>query len=103
MSRVLKSHIQKDLERRFQGVEGYILVDFRGLDSAQAYDLRKSLRTAGLRMNVVPNRLALRVLDRWEGKKPEFRALFRGPTAVVFGEDGPLTASRVVAQCSDKA
>lgn len=102
MSRQLKNHIQRDLKRRFGSVDGYILVDYRGLNSTQSYDLRKTLLGVGIRMNVVPNRLALRILDRWEGKRPEFRQFFRGPTAVLYGTDGPLAASRAVVQWKRK-
>jgi len=97
MSKQLKDHIAQDLKRRFHGLDDYILVDFRGLNSAQSYDLRRTLHGAGVRMNVVPSRLALRVLDRWGGRRAEFGALFRGPTAVVFGSGGAVAASKAVA------
>ncbi|MGH9362918.1 MAG: 50S ribosomal protein L10 [Thermoanaerobaculia bacterium] len=102
MSKLLKQHISNDLKRRFEKVESYILVDYRGLDSAQSFDLRRALNGAGVRMSVVPNRLAVRILDRWAGRRKEFRSLFRGPTALVYGADGALAASRVVAQWKKK-
>jgi large subunit ribosomal protein L10 len=102
MSKLLKERITQDLQRRLGELDGYILVDFRGLNSAQSYDLRRALHQAGVQMSVVPNRLALRILDRWEGRQGEFRGFFRGPTALVYGEDGPLSASRVVSQWKKK-
>ena len=102
MSKNLKVLITKDLETRFKSLQSYVLVDFRGLDSAQSYDLRRTLHGAGVRMNVVPNRLAVRVLDRWEGKEDRFKAFFRGPTAVVFGTDGAVTASKLIVQWKKK-
>lgn len=96
MSKQLKKHITNDLERRFNSVSSYVIVDYRGLDSAQTYELRKTLHDSGARMTVVPNRLALKVLDRWEGRNAGFRDLFRGPTAIVSGKDGAVGASKAV-------
>lgn len=102
MSKQLKQVVVKDIEKRLKPVESYLLVDFRGLNSAQSFDLRRTLNEAKVRMRVVPNRLAVRVLDRWEGGKPEFKDLFKGPTAILYGTDGAITASRVVAQWKKK-
>lgn len=102
MSKQLKQYITEDLKRRYESLENYILVDFRGLNSAQSFDLRCRLREAGMSMQVVPNRLAFRILDRWEGKREEFRELFRGPTAIIYNESGDdagtLAASRIITQ-----
>ncbi len=95
MSKSLKKNVSEDLKKRLGALESYLLVDFRGLNSAQSYELRRILHEAGVRMNVVPNRMALRILDRWEGKRAEFREFFRGPTAVLHGEGGALGASRI--------
>jgi len=102
MSKLLKKHITEDLKRRLDKLEGYVLVDFRGLNSAQSYDLRRTLNGVGIRMSVVPNRLAVRILDRWQGKRAEFRGFFRGPTALVYGPDGAISASKTVAQWKKK-
>jgi large subunit ribosomal protein L10 len=102
MSKLLKKHITEDLKRRLEKLEGYVLVDFRGLNSAQSYDLRRTLNGVGIRMSVVPNRLAVRILDRWQGKRAEFREFFRGPTALVYGPDGAISASKTVAQWKKK-
>ncbi len=97
MPNLLKNQVSQDLKRRLGALDGYVVVDYRGLDSAQTFDLRHALNTAKIRMAVVPNRLAVRVLDRWDGKNKEFRDFFRGPTALVYGDDGALSASKVIA------
>ncbi len=102
MSKQLKQHITNDLKKRIGLLASYILVDYRGLNSAQSFDLRRVLHEAKVRMNVVPNRLALRILDRWKGAREEFRKFFRGPTAILFGDDGAVSASRVVMQWRKK-
>jgi large subunit ribosomal protein L10 len=96
MSKQLKNFVTEDLKKRFQALDSYILVDYRGLNSAQSFELRRLLHEAGTRMTVVPNRLAVRILDRWKGKKGEFRDLFRGPTAILYARDGAVSASKAV-------
>jgi large subunit ribosomal protein L10 len=102
MSKALKKHINDSLQKRFGEIDSYVLVDYQGLDSARCYDLRRSLNEAKTRMTVVPNRLAVRILDRWEGKKDNFKKLFRGPTALVYAPDGAIGASRLVMQWKKK-
>jgi large subunit ribosomal protein L10 len=102
MSKDLKLLINRHLERKIGSLQSYIVVDYKGLNSAQSSNLRRVLNESGVRMNVVPNRLAARILDRWEGKKADFRKFFRGPTALLFGNDGAITASKVIAQWKRK-
>jgi len=102
MSKELKKLVTDHLQKRFEALDSYVVVDYRGLNSAQSFDLRRSLHETGTRMAVVPNRLALRILDRWEGKKDDFRAFFKGPTAVLYGKDGAISASKAVMQWKKK-
>jgi large subunit ribosomal protein L10 len=94
MARQLKEYLTRDLEATLPPEAGFVAVDYRGLNSAETVDLRKSLRQAGGRMRVVPNRLATRLLapslgDRAaNGQADLLRAIFRGPTAVVLGTGG---------------
>jgi large subunit ribosomal protein L10 len=101
MAKELKEIICKDLESRFSGVDGCVLVNYRGLNSEQTQDLRSSLRQDGVTMSVVQNRLARRVFAD-QGMAEEFRDLLVGPTAVLVGEDGALTASRLIVQWRQK-
>jgi len=102
MSKDLKVLITGDLEKKFKALQSYVLVDYRGLNSAQSFDLRKTLHGSGISMSVVPNRLAVRVLDQWSGKQDAFKTFFRGPTALVFGTDGAISASKVLYQWKKK-
>ena len=61
MARELKEIICEELRSRFKQLDGCVLIDHRGLDSEHTDDLRRAVRETGLRMNVVPNRLARRV------------------------------------------
>jgi len=96
MARELKELIVSDFERRFGGLRGCVLIDFKGLDSEKTADLRRELRREGVRMAVVQNRLVRRTLSGRDGIPESFLDLLQGPTALVYGEDGALSASKVI-------
>ena len=101
MSKELKQLLQDEFARRFDGVDGCVLIDYHGLDSEKTQNLRSHLRSVGVRMSVVQNRLARRVFAEME--IPEsFGDLLRGPVAVLIGEDGAVTASKQVVEWSKK-
>ena len=92
MARELKNMICDDLKQIFDGFEGCVLIDYRGLNSEQTASLRSSLRENGVQMNVVRNRLAKRVFVEM-GAPEDFCDLIQGPTAVLFGGDGGTFAA----------
>jgi len=101
MAKELKIIIAKQIEKTVGNLDGCVLIDYRGLTSAQTQDLRASLRRSSVLMNVVPNRLARRVFTE-HGAPPEFQSLLQGPTAVLFGNDGVLTTSKSIVQWRKK-
>ena len=101
MAKELKTIIYKHLEQRFGDLDGCVLVDFRGLNSEQTQDLRGVLRKSGVLFNVVQNRLARRLFKE-KGAPEDFQALFKGPTAILFGSDGAVTASKAITQWHKK-
>ena len=101
MAKELKTIILGQIERRFGDLDGCVLIDYRGLDSEQTQDLRASLRKNGIVMNVVQNRLAKRIFAE-RGAPPEFGALLKGPTAILFGGDGAIVASKTIVQWRKK-
>ena len=101
MSKELKKIICEDLASRLTQLDGCVLIDYRGLDSEKTYDLRCTLREKGVQMNVVPNRLARRVLLEL-GAPRDFCELFQGPTAILFGGDGAFVASKSIASWRKK-
>jgi large subunit ribosomal protein L10 len=102
MAKELKRIVLREFERRFGDMDGCVLIDYRGLDSAQTVDLRSTLRESGVFMRVVQNRLARRAFSARGDVPPEFEALFKGPTALVFGEDGALSASKLLVRWQKK-
>jgi large subunit ribosomal protein L10 len=96
MARKLKDLIVADFQRRFTGVRGGVLVDFAGLNSEQTANLRRELRQSGVRMQVLQNRLAIRSFKTGSGAPEAFFRQLKGPSALLYGEDGALTASKVI-------
>ena len=102
MARELKNLMDADFRRQFSGLDSCVLVDYNGLNSEQTASLRSDLRGHDIRMRVVHNRLFKRVFADTEVPE-DFRALFRGPTAVLYGaEDGAVSASKYVVEWSKK-
>jgi large subunit ribosomal protein L10 len=98
MSRELKTIMESSIRQRFESVESCIVIDYQRINAEKTHELRSSLRRHGVRINVVHNRLAKRVFS--ESEVPEdFKALLKGPTAVVWGvDDGAVSASKYVAE-----
>ena len=71
MSKELKEFIANDLRSQFSADVGFVAVDYHGLDAELTVDFRKSLREAGGRVIVVPNRLARRVFCESVGEAAE--------------------------------
>jgi large subunit ribosomal protein L10 len=102
MAKELKRIIVKDFQRRFAGMDGCVVIDYRGLNSEQTTDLRSALREESVVMNVVHNRLAKNAFSSLERFPAEFEQFFRGPTALLWGEEGVISASRIVTRWQKK-
>lgn len=102
MARELKEIIVQDFGRRLSDMESCVLIDYQGLDAEKTTELRSVLRKEGVRMTVLHNRLAGLALREREDIPEGFTELFRGPTAVLFGEDGALAASKALGEWQKK-
>lgn len=103
MAKFLKTLIKDEMAARDKELEGSVLVDFRGLDAKETEEIRRQLREKGAQMNVVLNRLYLKALmekDKglFDGQQDALKKLFKGPTAVVFGDDGAITPAKVLTE-----
>jgi len=95
MARELKQILLKELDKTFRTSDSCVLIDYCGLNSEQTQDLRSVLRKSGIGMSVVQNRIARRVFSA-RGAPETFQHLFRGPTAILHGEEGAVVASKVI-------
>lgn len=83
------------LAGKLRAANALYLTDFTGLNVKRMTQLRARLRQAGLEYMVVKNTLAERALEGLD--LPDIGQFFRGPTAVVIGQDDPVEAARVLA------
>lgn len=103
MAKFLKELIKGEMTASSQELEGSVLVDFRGLNAKETEELRTLLREKGAQMNVVLNRLYLKALmekdkEVFDSQQEALKTLFKGPTAVVFGDDGAITPAKVLVE-----
>jgi large subunit ribosomal protein L10 len=96
MAKQLKNLMRGELERRFQKVDGGVVVAYRGLDSEKIYDFRKKLREKGARFHVVKNSLALRAFQTLGYEEAKLTKLFDGPVGIVYGEHGAVAAAKAL-------
>jgi large subunit ribosomal protein L10 len=90
-----KQAIVDQLTQKLRGANAFYLTDFTGLNVKSITDLRRRLRNAGVEYLVVKNSLAERALDGSEF--PDIAEFFRGPTALVIGQDDPVAPAKVLA------
>ena len=70
--------------------------DYRGLSVAEATELRRAMREAGIEIQVVKNTLFLRAAEA--AGMPGVAALAEGPTAIIYGFDDPLAPIKTVVE-----
>src|SRR4029078_9455664 len=84
----------RELEGSFKGTESAILVDYRGLKVPEVTELRRQIRRARGRYQVVKNQLATRAI-----KGTPFESLtqfFVGTTAVAYSGEDPVALAKVL-------
>jgi large subunit ribosomal protein L10 len=75
--------------------------DYRGLSVADATALRKTVREAGMQMQVIKNTLFLRAADA--AGMNDAAELAEGPTAIIFGYDDPIVPIKTVVEYQRQA
>ena len=73
----------------------------RGLSVAESTALRKTVREAGLQMQVIKNTLFLRAADA--AGMSGAAELAEGPTAIIFGYDDPIAPIKTVVEYQRQA
>lgn len=83
------------LTERLNNATAFYLTDFTGLNVKSITDLRRRLRNAGVEYVVVKNTMAERALQGTD--LPDIAEFFRGPTAIVIGND-PVAPAKVLSE-----
>lgn len=91
-TRSQKDQLITEIQQVFAEANSFFLVSLTGLKSNEINDLRAVLRQRGAHMRVVKNRLARRAGA--EGPLSKLDAWFKGPTAVVFHPEEPVTTAK---------
>lgn len=83
MSKLVKKMMQDDLRGSLQGVTDLLVVSVNGLNGLQSNTMRLALRQKNIRVQVVKNSLAKRVLD--DVGLTQAAQFLDGPSAVAWG------------------
>ena len=91
-----KVAVVEEIKDRLSKAQGIILADYRGLTVAQATELRRKLREAGVEFKVLKNTLTAIAAKEvgYEG----LISLLVGPTAIAFGYDDPVAPAKVLSE-----
>jgi large subunit ribosomal protein L10 len=93
MNTTEKQSLVDDLASRLKSASSVYVTDFSGINVAQANDLRRRLRKAGVDYVVIKNTLAKRALS--SASVAGLDAHLKGPTAIAMGKDAS-TAAKVL-------
>lgn len=96
MSKILqaKQAVVQEITDKMKESAAFIVVDYRGLSVAQATELRKQLREAGVDMTVYKNTMSRRAAESLG-----FEALnefLTGPNAIVFSTEDVIAPAKVL-------
>ncbi len=92
MSKPVKNLIVSSYARRFEGVDGGVLIDIRGIASNDNNSLRNSLADKQIRVTVVKNSLAKRAWD--DTPLAGMTNLLEGSCAVAYGGESVVHIAR---------
>ena len=97
----LKAPIIEEIKGNFDGAQGVVLADYRGLTVAQDTDLRRQLREAGVVYKVYKNTYIKRAIagTTFEG----LAASLEGPTAVAICKTDATAPARIISKFAKTA
>lgn len=92
----VKSANVEEIKEKIGKAQSVILVDYRGLDVAQLTELRSRYRKSGVDYKVYKNTM-MRFAFKDLGLE-DFNEYLKGPSAVAFSYDDPVSAAKVTAE-----
>jgi len=94
-----KKQIVEDLHQRFAKGSLVVLTDYKGLNVAEASDLRRKLKLAGVDLKVAKNTLMARAA---EGTTVALvKDLFQGPGAVAISYQDPVAPAKILTKFAE--
>ena len=100
MSKPVKEMIIDEYRRRFENVDGGVILQIRGMDALENNEFRNELRKKSIHITVLKNTLAKKA---FAGTDLEvlFPAL-TGPAALAFGAESPVDVAREIVDWAKK-
>lgn len=95
-----KEQVVEMIASKLQSSKSTIVTDYRGLNVAQATELRKQLRGSNVEFKVLKNTLA-RLATEKTGYT-DLDNVLAGPTAIAFGEEDAVSAAKVLVEFAKK-
>ncbi|MFD1393473.1 50S ribosomal protein L10 [Lacticaseibacillus jixianensis] len=89
-----KAKVVDGIVEQFKAAKSAVVVNYRGLTVDEVTALRKELRDAGVKMEVIKNTYLRRAADAtgYEG----LDEVFTGPTAIAFSNDDAVAPARIM-------
>lgn len=101
MSAYVKRLLQKELEKKFEAVEDFLVVDTKGVGGTDNNEMRGVLKAKGIRLAVVKNAMMSRALEGLG--KSSAKSLFEaGPSVVAYGGDSIVDVAKELAEWGRK-
>ena len=98
MSKELKKLIVNEFISDYKGVNNFIVVSFKGVNTQQANVLRKDLSEKNIKLKVVKNSLASIALK--EIGVPALGQILEGPSAITVSDNDPVILTKVLTKWS---
>jgi len=89
-----KQQVVTEIADKLRASKSTIVVDYRGLTVAEATELRKQLREAGIEFKVYKNSLTRRAAEQAE--VAELNAHLTGPNAIAFSNEDVVAPAKVL-------
>ena len=106
MAKALKQMMVAEYERELDGLDGLILIDPGPMTVETNQQFRRELaeKAGGARLHIIHNRTGrLALTETLYGEKPEaLDEILVGPTAIVYGGDGPIPIAKVLREWRKK-
>ncbi len=96
MNRTEKAQVVERLTEELSRSPNLYLTDFTGIAVKPMTELRRKMRSAGVRFVVVKNSLALRALE--SASMTGIDGVMTGPTGFVFAGEDPVAAAKLLAE-----
>jgi|SRR5690554_183773 len=91
-----KQQVVEEISDKMQRAVSGVVTDYRGLNVAEATELRKELREAGVEYKVLKNTLTKLAADK--AGFSDLKKDLVGPTAVAFSYDDPAAPARILSK-----